>query len=205
MKVLKNLFGNGTKISANEIAIKNNENKGTTLDNYLKKIGNIVITSTNENPSKILGGTWELIDKEFKSENMNSNSFFNVNTSNCTINSFYITRSGHNISIRFNFDNKVALSDSTVELGLFDFAELGITSIPFSLYYLVGSSDDGNGVFIATINYETGILEVREVVTKTSGGTIPSGSSCYLLFEFTTTYDRMIDSFCDKFYWKSIS
>ena len=35
MKVLKNLFGNGTKISVSEIAIKNNENKGISLDDYI--------------------------------------------------------------------------------------------------------------------------------------------------------------------------
>ena len=37
MKVLKNLFGNNTKISANDIAIKNLNNKSMSLDNYLKK------------------------------------------------------------------------------------------------------------------------------------------------------------------------
>lgn len=37
MKVLKNLFGNNTKISASDIAIKNSNNKSMSLDNYLKK------------------------------------------------------------------------------------------------------------------------------------------------------------------------
>lgn len=37
MKVLKNLFGNNTKISASDIAIKNSNNKGMSLDNYLKR------------------------------------------------------------------------------------------------------------------------------------------------------------------------
>lgn len=35
MKVLKNLFGNNTKISASEIAIKGSNEKAKTLDNYL--------------------------------------------------------------------------------------------------------------------------------------------------------------------------
>lgn len=35
MKVLKNLFGTNKKISANEIAIRNIENKAVTLDNFL--------------------------------------------------------------------------------------------------------------------------------------------------------------------------
>ncbi len=169
------------------------------------EINDVIVTNTNVNPSERLGGTWELIDKEFKSENTNSNSFFDANTSNCIVNTFYITRSGHNISIRFNFDNKVALSDSTVALGSFNFSELGITELPFSLYYVVGATDDGNGLFMTYVNYSDGSTEIREVVTKTSGGTIPSNKSCYLLFEFATTYDRMLDSFCDKFYWKRIA
>lgn len=37
MKVLKNLFGRNEKISANDIAIKNANNKAVTLDNYLQK------------------------------------------------------------------------------------------------------------------------------------------------------------------------
>lgn len=36
MKVLSNLMGNDTKISANCIAIKDNSNNAKTLDNYLK-------------------------------------------------------------------------------------------------------------------------------------------------------------------------
>ena len=35
MKVLKNLFGNNTKISAENIAIKDNNNEAKTLDEYL--------------------------------------------------------------------------------------------------------------------------------------------------------------------------
>lgn len=43
MKVLKNLFGNNTKISASDIAIKNSNNKGMSLDNYLKKLPCMII------------------------------------------------------------------------------------------------------------------------------------------------------------------
>lgn len=35
MKVLKNLFGNSTKINANDVAIKNIEGKAVTLDEFL--------------------------------------------------------------------------------------------------------------------------------------------------------------------------
>lgn len=35
MRVLKNLFGNNTKISSGEVAIKDGKGKGVTLDNYI--------------------------------------------------------------------------------------------------------------------------------------------------------------------------
>lgn len=37
MQVLSNLFGNGTKISASEIAIKNSNGRGITIENILNK------------------------------------------------------------------------------------------------------------------------------------------------------------------------
>lgn len=49
MKVLSNLFGNNSKINASEIAIKDNNGKAKTLDNYLDNINKY---STDE---KIIG------------------------------------------------------------------------------------------------------------------------------------------------------
>lgn len=49
MKVLSNLFGNNSKINASEIAIKDNNGKAKTLNNYLDNINKY---STDE---KIIG------------------------------------------------------------------------------------------------------------------------------------------------------
>ena len=152
-------------------------------------IDSIFITSKNENPSSVLGGTWELIDKEFKSEAGNSNSLFNANATNCEVNNFYFARGKNSVS-------------STVVLGNFNFPDLGINELPYGLYYVIGSTDNGNGLFISFIDYASGQLEIRDIISKESSGNISSNSSCYLLFEFVTTFDNMIDSFCDKFYWK---
>lgn len=165
-------------------------------------IDSIFITSKNENPSSVLGGTWKLIDKEFKSEAGNSNSLFNANATNCEVNNFYFARSKNSVSIRFNFKNLVELNDSTVVLGNFNFPDLGINELPYGLYYVIGSTDNGNGLFISFIDYASGQMEIRDTISKESSGNISSNSSCYLLFEFVTTFDNMIDSFCDKFYWK---
>ena len=168
--------------------------------NDVHAVGSIVITSTNANPSAELGGTWELIDKEFKSETLSSNALFSVNSNNCELDSCYYTRSNHSIQIRLYFTNKVALTDSTVDLGDFDYDFLGVTSLPFGLNNLVGSSDNGNGIFIATLGWDSGELNVTDVIAKNE--LIAANSSCRLLFDVEITYNRMIDSFCDKFYWK---
>lgn len=52
MKVLKNLFGNNTKINANDIAIRNIENKAVTLDNFLSN-ATIYESGSNNNGSWI--------------------------------------------------------------------------------------------------------------------------------------------------------
>ena len=169
------------------------------------KVGDIIVTSTNADPSERFGGTWELIDKEFKSEAGNSNSLFNANATNCKVNNFYFTRGKNSVSIRFNFKNLVELNDSTVVLGNFNFPDLGINELSYGLYYVIGSTDDGNGLFISFIDHTSGQMEIRDIVSKESSGNIPSNSSCYLLFEFVTTFDNMMDNFCDKFYWKKVA
>ena len=169
------------------------------------KVGDIIVTSTNADPSERFGGTWELIDKEFKSEAGNSNSLFNANATNCEVNNFYFTRGKNSVSIRFNFKNLVELNDSTVVLGNFNFPDLGINELSYGLYYVIGSTDDGNGLFISFIDHTSGQMEIRDIVSKKSSGNISSNSSCYLLFEFVTTFDNMMDNFCDKFYWKKVA
>ena len=169
------------------------------------KVGDIIVTSTNTDPSERFGGTWELIDKEFKSEAGNSNSLFNANATNCEVNNFYFTRGKNSVSIRFNFKNLVELNDSTVVLGNFNFPDLGINELSYGLYYIIGSTDDGNGIFLSYINNTNGQTEIRDTISKGSSGNISSNSSCYLTFEIVTTFNNMIDSFCDKFYWKKVA
>lgn len=158
-------------------------------------LGSIVITSSNTAPD--LPGVWELIDKEFKSEASSSNDLFTVNPTNCELNSCYYTRSGHSLQIRLNFTNKVALTDTNLELGNFNLDVLGVTSLPYSLYNVIGATDGGNALLTTYINYSTGILTYAE-----STNDVSANNSCYLLFDVDVTASRMIDSFCDKFYWK---
>lgn len=88
MKVLKNLFGNGTKISASEIAIKNSNGRGITIENILNK-SFIKIKKTNS--SSISLGSYGSTDiplnmEEFKiGEKLSLVNGSIVNTSNKTL------------------------------------------------------------------------------------------------------------------------
>lgn len=164
------------------------------------KAGDIIVTSTNTDPSERFGGTWELIDKEFKSEASSSDDLFTANSNNCELTSCYYTRSGHSIQIRLNFTNKVALTDTNLELGNFNLNALGVTSLPYSLYNVIGASDGGNALLTMIVNYTEGTLTHAE-----STNDVSANNSCYLLFDVDVTASRMIDSFCDKFYWKKVA
>ena len=173
-----------------------------SLVDLIYPVGAYIETSDSSfDPNTTWGGTWELIDKEFKSEASSSDVLFTANSTNCELRSCYYTRSGHSIQIRLNFTNKVALTESAVDLGNFNYDELGITTMPFSLYYALGTTDDGNGIFLFRVDSKSGNIESREVLSK-NDNSIAVDSSCYLLFDVVVTASRMIDSFCDKFYWK---
>lgn len=200
--------GQGVPMGGNEndILIKQSSTDYDTvwasLVDKVYPVGICIETSDSSfDPNTAWGGTWELIDKEFKSEVSSSDALFTANSTNCELSSCYYTRSGHSLQIRLNFTNKVALTDSAVDLGNFNYDELGITTMPFSLYYELGTTDDGNGIFLFCVDYESGNIESREVLSK-NDNSIAVDSSCYLLFESVVTASRMIDSFCDKFYWK---
>lgn len=196
--------GNGVPTGGNEndILIKQSsadyDTVWASLVDKVYPIGICIETSdSNFDPNTAWGGTWELIDKEFKSEASSSDDLFTVNSNNCELTSCYYTRSGHSIQIRLNFTNKVALTDTNLELGNFNLDVLGVTSLPYSLYNVIGATDGGNALLTTYINYSTGILTHAE-----STNDVSANNSCYLLFDVDVTASRMIDSFCDKFYWK---
>lgn len=176
-----------------------------SVNNYKvgHEIGDIIITSTNEDPSGRLGGTWELIDKDFIEIAGNFKEWFTP--SNVTVNNLYVVRSKHSMKIRLDFTNKVALSDSTATLGVLDFKALGITDIGMSYNGSIAVTDGGNGIIETNLNYSTGVLTSADVVTKTSGGQIAADSSINYLIDINVRHYEMLDEACDKFYWRKIA
>lgn len=166
-----------------------------------KQIGDIVITSTNENPASRLGGTWELIDKDFIELSGNFKEWFTP-SSNVTLNNFYVVRNKHSMKVRLDFTNKVALSDTAVVFGNIDYSSLGITDIRMSYSGSIAVTDGGNGIAEMNLHYSSGELSSVDVITKTSGGQIAANSSINYLIDINVRHYEMLDEACDKFYWK---
>lgn len=182
-----------------DVKIKGNVTANDELIN--KQIGDIVITSTNENPSERLGGTWELVDKDFIEIAGNFKEWF-TSSSNVTLNNFYVVRSKHSMKIRLDFTNKVALNDTSVLFGNIDYNSLGITDVRMSYSGSIAVTDGGNGIAEMNLHYSSGELSSVDVITKTSGGQIAANSSINYLIDINVRHYEMLDEACDKFYWK---
>lgn len=166
-------------------------------------IGAVVVTSTNTNPSSEYGGTWKLIDKEFKSqyvwENAERDGYWTP-SNNVTSSSFTFAKIGHEITFRLTFTPDAALSDSDCIIGTINLNKLGISRLTQSINQLVGGSDVANCVFLCNLVHSTGEIKVVETIYKSS--TSPTIGASHIQFTMPIYYSYMLDSACDKFYWK---
>ena len=158
-------------------------------------VGSVYIMSTNTNPSTLFGGTWELIDKEFKYTYVDAftPTLNTTNTTSATVQGFV---TGHNIWIHFTWKNKTEINDGndvqrfTINPNLF-----GVST--FFSENFCAFTDAGNSVIMYTLSSD-GILYTQDRTTTVSAGTTLSVATKIL----TTSYTRMLDSWCNKFYFK---
>lgn len=166
-------------------------------------MGDCVVTTTNVNPSSALGGTWELIDKEFTPSTSTRYEAV-VTLDNASSATVYVSRNGHILALEYAVTTNVELGDTAVTLVTLDYSSVGVSRIAHSEYCLL-ESDGGNGIVMASLGVTNGALNSYDVVTKTSGGTIASGSTLNGIIHCPVHYTQMLDSFCNKFYWRRVS
>lgn len=175
--------------------------EGHSVNSLLNKIyfiGSEYITSTPSNPSSYLGGTWELVGKGFIDSYGSSSNGSLFTATACSAHTISYSRSGSTLSVKIGFTNSTDLTDTTVSLGTLNFNALGISQLPYTIHYAVGTSDGGNVVMMVMINYTTGEVSVVDIV----GDDTMSASSSYANFTVACNYQHMLDDFCNKFYWK---
>lgn len=168
---------------------------------YVNGIESILCSSNNINPSSF-GGSWELIDKEFTATNGAVAGGFTHNTTNITSSECHYVKAGHTIMINLAFNNKVVLNDTAVIIGTIQLSTLGITSIPvddaIDAIHVIGYSDGGGKALFISILAD-GVVRVDDVVPS---GNMAVDRWSFVTFTMTIPPSNMLDSACNKFYWK---
>ena len=152
-------------------------------------------------------GVWELFDKEFKPFNGEVSTALTLNTSNATSCKLFCMRSGHSMRLKYELVNKVAITDGTYHMLDTNFTALGL--IDADLYYtydcLHGGTDGGNATGIFKL-YSNGKLDSIDFNPKSDDkANIPAGSTIFIDLTTVVLGTNMINSFCNKFYWKRVS
>lgn len=176
--------------------------------NLIYPIGSVVMTDSNANPNSKFGGTWELIDKQFKStykiyEGNDAASIFTINSSSITSGTLALAvhRTGHSLKIRFHWTTACDYADSDITLGSFRLDQLGVTSLMYTILGMLVGSDGGNGIMNITVE-NNGLMKCVDIVHKSGNSSITSGATPRLTMVLPISYNYMLDDFCDKFYWK---
>lgn len=163
-------------------------------------VGSVVCRSTKTNPSATLGGTWELIDKGFKSVYDTNDSGFTAAT-NVVNGGTHYSVGDHTVRIRQKVTVNTEMTDTGMSLGTFNWGVFGLSNMPMGINDGVAYSDGANGGISWTVAYTGGVTQT-DVFDVTS---IASGGSFHIDFTFVAVPSLMLDSYCDKFYWKRTS
>ena len=201
----QNLNTNPLIAEINKVTADDMNQIKNVINNLIFPIGSIIYNSdSNFNPNNVYGGTWELIDKEFVSA-ASRNLSFNAFTPNSDFItqaddklSCYISKNGHCMNVEFSFKTDKAVTDSGGVLGTFNFDNLGISRFTNSMRF-VGCSDGSNVDIMFYINASTGELQILDIV---GADELKAGDTAYFYLTVSVNEAQMLDSACDKFFWR---
>lgn len=179
-------------------------NNVLTKQNYLDiiyPIGSIYTTNTNINPSTSLTiGTWALVDKEFSFKKINIADVITLNKTNCTSLTGQIIRNNHFLSVYFSLNPKVAITDSTLQMGTFNLSNIGVSSLYSQSYSSM--SDGGQAIFTYNIS-ASGVFSTTDVIVRgSSTASSAAGTTLIGYCVIPISAGQMLDECCDRFFWK---
>lgn len=181
---------------------------GISLDDVYP-VNSVVITSTNTNPSSDFGGTWVLMNKEYRVQKLPANDYATWNSSLTNDGDGYILIAGNRVSAVLTFTNKIALNDDKVEIVEFPWNDIGVNAsltlpcVVSNDYFCDGANTVGLAGMATSWVGQRGffVIEHNDVVPQGSSG-VATGHMFYLKMDLWLEDSQMLDSFCDKFYWK---
>lgn len=176
-------------------------------------IGSIIITETNTNPEMNIGGTWELIDKEFK------NAFTSLSAddwveSNAIFSEGKLQRDGHIIRLQLWLKTKNVLTTLGGILGTLNRTTCGLDTTKSEGTFVMGSessvtfatvADDQVDYVVKYFVGDDGLIELKRIILTDDATSLPAESTVCLEFSILANWEGMLDSACDKFYWKHIA
>lgn len=166
-------------------------------------VGDVICTYSNTNPSANYEGTWELIDKEFTpTTETNRSSSVSRNTTNCDAILVYTVHNGHQIQFWVQVKNKVAIANSTLTMATFTPANFGVSDFGDS-HRLTEYSDAGDALIMWYLA-KNGTFQTFDGWTLGTSLThsVPAQQLDYINFNITLPMGSMLDSWCNKFYWR---
>lgn len=168
---------------------------------YIYPVGSVVCMSSNTNPSTVYGGTWALIDKEYKPQVVTA-TVTQTNTSAATV---YAYLSGHQINFYISYTPSVALTDTSTVLFTITPSSCGATQFG-NITRAFSAFGDVLNVAIAYQITTAGVVSVLDVMVRGSStasvapGSAMSNMNAITIYQNSISY--MLDSFCNKFYFQ---
>jgi len=192
--------------------------------NKAHPVGSILITSVNysttdtRHPDNSIGGTWELVDKEYRVAATESITWTPYD-SKATLSRGIVTCSNHMVYLTMELTANSTISPSpdgqiTGKLGQINPNSIGAiydvshpnplafnTTTDFTLAYAVtGAGATAESCIIVANLSTTGEVNIRAILNANKQ--LVSGTKIYLSISVPMKSTNMADSFCDKFYWK---
>lgn len=161
--------GNGLALSSNTFSL--------AFSKY-----DMLLTYNSTNPENRYGGDWYQVSTGFAYKQAATGATFDsTNTQNGSIS---WARVGHFVWIRIYWQNKVAISDSTITICTIDASALGLGSTPPLSTQAVGYCDGLNAVMMCALEWasDTGTVYVYDWVTRTTSYPTTTGQGCYVYF-----------------------
>ena len=187
-----------------------------SLLNQMYPVGAEYITATNMNPGTWLGGTWELFDKEFEDKIFTHSSGvlsgITWNSTNVAANSsstqriIGVRRSGHTLKVYASWYAKTAMKDGEIQWFTMALSTFGINKGVFANHQ--GTiNDTGAAIGMSNLSLFNAATSITYTTDDwvTRGTSLSTSTSYWLGTSFEILPDSlndMLDSACNRFYWR---